>query len=756
MGGRLLQGVSLRITGIVQGVGFRPHVYRLATELGLSGQVWNDTAGASVELFGPPEKIEEFVEALTKHPPPLARLDRVERRALPGEGPSGFRIVESRDDAVRTCLVSPDVAVCDDCLREMLDAEDPRYEYPYINCTNCGPRFTIIRDLPYDRPKTTMAAFPMCEMCERQYHDPADRRFHAQPVACPVCGPTVRLGSLDGIVAIREAARLLRGGSVLAIKGIGGYHLACDARNEEAVQVLRQRKGREEKPLAVMAPSLGVAEQNVAPTDAERELLLSTARPIVLIQRSTACNLAPSIAPGNPRIGVMLPYTPLHHLLFREGAPDVLVMTSGNVSEEPIAFTEEQAFERLSGIADAFLTGDRPIHTRCDDSVVHVVDGGPSFLRRSRGYVPLPIELPFSVHGVLAVGGELKNTFAIGRDSSAFVSHHIGDLKNVEEYDAFRLGVEQFEALAEVEPTTLACDMHPLYLSGGYARRRDMPVIEVQHHHAHIASVMAEHGLPNEPVIGVAFDGTGYGPDGTVWGAEFLIANYTDFTRALHFAPIPLPGGDAAIKQNWKSAAAYLAGLMDEDEAVRLLLNQEAAPERDIRTVLRLIRRGTNCIPAASAGRLFDAVASLLGMRQRDSFEGQGAMELEALGTQVAPEGAYMYTKVADSLEMASVVEGVLADLGAGVPRELIAAKFHETLARCIASECFALSEAYGIRTVCLSGGTFQNRLLTERTLNLLRDRGLKPLINRQVPANDGGICLGQIAVAAWRMGLCA
>lgn len=749
-------GVGLRITGVVQGVGFRPHVYRLATQLGLSGRVWNDTAGASVELFGPPDKIEQFVETLTKHPPPLARLDRVERRALPGEGPSGFRIVESRDDAVRTCLVSPDVAVCDDCLREMSDPGDPRYEYPYINCTNCGPRFTIIRDLPYDRPKTTMAAFPMCELCTRQYHDPADRRFHAQPVACPVCGPTVRLGTVEGMAAVREAARLLREGSLLAIKGIGGYHLACDARNEAAVQTLRQRKGREEKPLAVMAASLEACERIVAPTDTERGLLLSVARPIVLIQRSVDCDLAPSIAPGNPRIGVMLPYTPLHHLLFREGAPDVLVMTSGNISEEPIAFTEEQAFRRLAGIADAFLTGDRPIHTRCDDSVVHVVDGQPSFLRRSRGYVPLPIELPFSVHGLLAVGGELKNTFAIGRGNSVFVSHHIGDLKNVEEYEAFRLGIEQFEALAEVEPTTAAHDMHPLYLSTGYARRCGLPLVEVQHHHAHIASVMAEHGLPNEPVIGIAFDGTGYGPDGTVWGAEFLIADYTDFERMLHFATIPLPGGDAAIKQNWKSAAAYLAGLMDEDEAVRVLLERKAAPESELLTVLRMIRRGTNCVPASSAGRLFDAVASLLGVRQRDSFEGQGAMELEALGTQVTPDGTYMYTKVAQSLEMGPVIRTVLDDVEGGVSKEMIAARFHETLAQCIAKECLALSEGHGIRTVCLSGGTFQNRLLTERTLNLLRDRGLTPLVNRQVPANDGGICLGQIAVAAWRKGRCA
>jgi hydrogenase maturation protein HypF len=746
------------VTGIVQGVGFRPHVYRVARQLGLTGSVWNDPAGATVRLYGDPDVIDSFVDALIKRPPPLARIDSVKRSPLDGAVPPTFEIAESRSDLERVCLVSPDVATCDDCLRELFDPSDFRYRYPYINCTNCGPRFTIIRDLPYDRPKTTMAAFPLCDRCASQYRDPADRRFHAQPVACERCGPNVRLGELRGLAAIREAAARLRRGEVVAVKGLGGYHLACDAVSQAAVTRLRSRKCREEKPLALMAASLLVAEKLVEMTERERDLLTSPARPIVLIT-ARAGAAAPTVAPGNPRLGVMLPYTPLQHLLFAEGAPGALVMTSGNRTDEPICYTEEAAFERLSDIADAFLVGEREIHTRCDDSVVQVVGGEAQFLRRSRGYVPLPIQLPFDVHGILAVGAELKNTFAIGRGNSVFISHHIGDLKNLEEYEAFRAGIEQFQALVEVEPTQVVRDMHPLYLSTRYAEQRGLPVTAVQHHHAHVTSVMAEHQLQNQDVIGVAFDGTGYGDDGTSWGADFLIADYGAYRRVARFRNLPLAGGDTAIRQNWRSAAAYMLRFLPRDEVTGFLAERGIDPKA-VGAVLSMLQREVGCAPASSAGRLFDAVASILGVRQEDSFEGQGAMEFEALAWGGTASGDYPFpapdAEAPTVIDPTLAVEAIYRDIADGRPAADIAATFHRSLAALIVATCAGLAATTAIQVVCLSGGTFQNRFLSEQVMTALRDRGLTVLTNRLVPPNDGGIAVGQLATAAWRRLQCA
>jgi len=754
---------SIRVEGVVQGVGFRPFVYSLATRLGLTGWVGNDVDGVFAEVEGPAEQIRDFLAALERDAPPLAQVERVSAQPMSPDGRPGFAIVASDTAGRRRALVSADSATCADCLRELADPADRRFGYPFINCTNCGPRFTIVRDVPYDRPLTTMAGFAMCTACAAEYHDPANRRFHAQPVCCPACGPRLTLLAADGTgppgpestpdAALAGAVAALAAGQVLAVKGLGGYHLAVDAASDKAAALLRARKHREDKPFAVMAADLAAARALCEVDDVAAGLLSSPRRPIVLLPRratgTAAIRLAEAVAPGNRQLGVMLPYTPLHHLLLRDfGRP--MVLTSGNVSDEPIAYRDEDALARLGGIADVFLTHDRPIHIRTDDSVVRPFRGREAVLRRSRGYVPEPLTVASRFgRPVLACGAELKNTFCLGRGDRAFLSHHVGDLENYETLRSFTEGIVHFRRLFDVTVQIVAHDLHPDYLSTKYALEQDGYVrAGVQHHHAHIASCLADNGEAG-PVIGVAFDGTGYGPDATIWGGEFLVADLADAERAGHLAGVPMPGGVAAIRQPWRMAAAYLdaafpGGLpVGLDVAAR---NSGAWPD-----VLSLARRGVNAPLTSSAGRLFDAVAALLGVRDSINYEGQAAVELEQLAAtsrqdpyRAAVTDGWPFTVAGSDLIRASA-----EDLLAGVPRDVVSARFHRGMASMIGEACGLLRDRCGLGTVALSGGVFQNLLLLGIVVDLLEGMGFRVLTHSRVPPNDGGISLGQAVVAA-------
>jgi hydrogenase maturation protein HypF len=756
-----LTRARVRVEGIVQGVGFRPFVHALAGRLGLAGLVGNDTNGVFVEVEGAAETVERFLEALAVDPPPLAVIERVTATHLPPTGGRGFAIAPSRAGGERQTLVSPDTATCDDCLRELADPADRRYRYPFVNCTNCGPRFTIVIDVPYDRPATTMAGFAMCADCAREYHDPADRRFHAQPVCCPACGPALALLDRDGRAAATEplaaAAARLREGAVVAVKGLGGYHLAADAGSEPAVAALRSRKHREDKPFAVMVADLDGARALGQVGPVEAALLAGPRRPIVLLGRhprpeGTGEPVAASVAPGNRSLGVMLPYTPLHHLLLAEvGRP--IVLTSGNVSDEPIAYLDDEALERLGGIADWFLSHDRPIHVRADDSVVRAFGGRELPLRRSRGFAPQPLALPwpFPRH-VLACGAELKHTFCLAKGAHAFVSHHVGDLENYETYRSFTEGVEHFRRLFAVAPQVVAHDLHPEYLSTKYAMELDGVELEgVQHHHAHVAACLADNGEPG-PVIGVAFDGLGYGTDGTIWGGEVLVADLEGFRRAGHLEVVAMPGGTAAIREPWRMAAAWLDAAFAGQVPERLAV---VGRNRDRwEQVLAMARSGTAAPATSSAGRLFDAVAAVLGVRDRVNYEGQAAVELEQLAD---PAEAAAYPaevgRAGGLLRLAgtSLVRAVAAELEAGVARPLIAARFHNGLAAATVAACQAVRDDTGLATVALSGGVFQNLLLLERMVAGLEQQGFRVLTHSRVPPNDGGISLGQAAVAGAR-----
>ena len=770
---------AVRVEGVVQGVGFRPFVYTLATGLGLTGLVGNDLGGVFVEVEGPLAAVSEFLLLLERDAPPLARIERVTTRAITPRRSASFAIAASEaaeppgpGEAAgrRRTLVSADTATCADCLRELIDPADRRFGYPFINCTNCGPRFTIVRDVPYDRALTTMAAFAMCEQCAAEYHDPADRRFHAQPTCCPACGPRLALldragNALDG-EPLARAAELLRQGRVLAVKGLGGYHLAADAACEEAVALLRARKHREDKPFAVMAADLTAARRLAEVDTVAAGLLTSPARPIVLLPRRAEADLAAATAPGNRQLGIMLPYTPLHHLLLaavaedrqagqagqagREAGSRPMVLTSGNVSDEPIVYRDEEALARLGGIADAFLTHDRAIHVRTDDSVARAFRGRPMLLRRSRGHVPEPVVVAsgFPRH-VLACGAELKNTFCLARDRYVFVSHHIGDLENAETLRSFTEGIEHFRRLFDVDPQVVAHDLHPEYLSTKYAvelaETSPVRLEGVQHHHAHIASCLADNGAAG-PVIGVAFDGTGFGTDDTIWGGEFLAADLTGFERGGHLAPVPMPGGAAAIRQPWRMAAAYLGPSAEHLDVVRR--NQVSWP-----AILAMARRGVNSPPTSSAGRLFDAAAAVLGVRDAINYEGQAAVELEQLADP-AETGAYPAALEAGHPFQArgsDLLHGVIDDLTSGVPAPVIAARFHHGVAALIEAGCLAMRDRYGLDAVALSGGVFQNLLLLHATVSRLEARGFRVLVHSRVPCNDGGISLGQAVVAAAR-----
>ncbi|MBI5933228.1 MAG: carbamoyltransferase HypF [Chloroflexi bacterium] len=814
-----MQGLRVHVSGIVQGVGFRPFVYNLALRMKLAGWVNNTSAGVDIHIEGDEAVLNSFIEKLSSEKPPLAVMDEVSVREVPLENFTTFDIQHSTSIEGAFQPISPDVAICDDCLRELFDPADRRYRYPFINCTNCGPRFTIIQDIPYDRPKTTMAGFALCPDCEREYKDPTDRRFHAQPVACSVCGPHVWLEDVSkvegqksrvGEDAVQEARRLLAEGKIVAIKGLGGFHLACDATNAKAVTELRNRKLRVDKPFALMMPDLETIERHCFVSEAERALLQSTARPIVLLKRKSESNIVPEVAPGQDNIGIMLPYTPLHYLLLekatslrggaerrrsnlpaaergllREDRPrndglDALVMTSGNLSEEPIATGNDEARERLSGLADAFLFHNRDIHIRCDDSVVRVFSDQSSVvsqtehairnrqyaspntyplsrvypIRRSRGYSPFPVKLPFDVPQILATGSELKNTFCITNKNYAFLSHHIGDMENYETLKSFEQGVEHFERLFRVKPVAIACDLHPNYLATRYAieraQRENLSTFYVQHHHAHIAACMAEHGLDgSRPVIGLAFDGTGYGDDGAIWGGEILVADYRGYQRVGQLEYFPLPGGDASIKKPARTALALLWSLgLDWDDRLASVLEFCA----DDRTLLRTqLEKKINTPMTSSMGRLFDAFAALAGVRQAVNYEAQAAMEFEALADPLEG-GKYPFGWTPPKVEARRAVEALVADALAGVPIGVMSARFHNGLAEVCREACAELRQKLGINEVALSGGVWQNITLLRRALPLLESAGFKVYLHREVPTNDGGLSLGQAIVAANRL----
>ncbi|MBO0770448.1 MAG: carbamoyltransferase HypF [Actinobacteria bacterium] len=746
---------AIRVEGIVQGVGFRPFVYSLASRLGLGGLVGNDADGVFAEVEGPPAAVKEFLASLAAEAPPLARIDRVTTAAMTPDGGESFVIAASVPGGERRALVSADSATCADCLAELADPADRRSGYPFINCTNCGPRFTIVRDVPYDRPFTTMAGFAMCERCAAEYHDPADRRFHAQPTCCPACGPRLGLIAPDGAELPGEplaaAAALLRQGKVLAVKGLGGYHLAVDAASQDAAAALRARKHREDKPFAVMAADLAAARQLCEVDGTAAGLLTSPRRPIVLLPRRSGAPVADAVAPGNRQLGVMLPYTPLHHLLLAAVARPI-VLTSGNVSDEPIAYRDEDALARLADIADAFLTHDRPIHIRTDDSVVREFRGREMLLRRSRGYVPEPVRIrPAVPRPVLAVGAELKNTFCLAKGDHAVVSHHIGDLENAETLASFTEGIEHFRRLFGIEPGVVAYDLHPDYLSTKYALElAGLDLTGVQHHHAHIAACLADNG-EDGPVIGVAFDGTGYGTDGTIWGGEFLLAGLAGFERAGHLAPVPMPGGAAAIRQPWRMAAAYLAAAFPGGHPDGLAVARRN--ERQWPAVLSLARAGVSAPLTSSAGRLFDAAAALLGVRDSINYEGQAAIELEQLAAPAQADGYRARIDPGQPFQVrgSDLIAAAAGDLAAGLPPPVIAARFHHGVAALITGGCLLLRERHGLGTVALSGGVFQNLLLLTEVTARLEARGFRVLVHSRVPCNDGGISLGQAVVAAAR-----
>ncbi len=753
----------VRVEGIVQGVGFRPHVYRLAHELGLAGFVRNDSRGVVVEVEGPAGAVAELVRRLKPDAPPLAAVERVQTEPIELAGASDFRILSSADDGAADAPVTPDTATCDDCLRELFDPADRRFRYPFINCTNCGPRFTIVRGIPYDRRLTTMAAFRMCPACQAEYEDPLDRRFHAQPNACPKCGPRLAVVERSGATrseraaALADAVAALRAGAIVAVKGLGGFHLACLATDEHAVASLRARKHREDKPFALMAEDLRAARALVELSEREEALLLGRERPIVIARRRAGAPVAEAVAPRSRDLGVMLPYSPLHHLLVRDvGA--TLVMTSANISDEPIAYRDEDALARLERIADLFLVHDRAIQTRTDDSVVRATKrrSTPLRIRRSRGYVPASVRLPVPApRPLLACGAELKSTFCVARGARAWVSHHIGDLSNYETLRSFTDGIEHFQRLFAVVPEVIVHDLHPEYLSTKYALDLDgVQTIGVQHHHAHVAACLAEHGETG-PAIGVVYDGTGYGGDGTIWGGELLIGDLRGFERAGHLWPVALPGGERAIREPWRMACAWMvaSGAREDPDPPPAIAS--VIDPRDWRRVARLARGGLASPPTTSIGRLFDAVAALCGLRLRVNYEGQAAAELEA-ACDTAEHDLYPLPLVEHDgrivLDARETVAAIVRDLRAGAQPPAVAARFHNALGAATSCACMRLAGRSDIGTVVLAGGSFQNRLLLEAVGANLRNAGLRVLVPERLPPNDGGISYGQAAVAAARL----
>jgi hydrogenase maturation protein HypF len=754
---------QIEVSGIVQGVGFRPYIYRLATGRRLRGTIRNTSAGVTIEIQGPAETVQDFLERLPSEAPPLARITSFAVREVPClaseiGGDHDFRIVHSDEGAEVRTLISPDVAICSDCLRELFDPADRRYRYPFINCTNCGPRFTIVRDIPYDRPSTSMAVFPMCPACRAEYEDPLDRRFHAQPNACWECGPRVELWDKAGRRIecrdpIVEAVSGLHAGLVVAVKGLGGFHLAVDATNAAAVALLRQRKRRVEKPFAVMVPDLQAAGEICELDAAARTVLESMQRPIVLLPKKEPTAIPDEVAPFNRYLGIFLPYTPLHYLLLAEGGFKALVMTSGNLSEEPIAIDNREAVNRLNGLADHFLVHNRDILLRCDDSVVRVAGGVTRQLRRSRGFVPVPVFLKDEQPSVLAVGGELKNTICLTKGKHAFLSQHVGDLENVESYGFFHEAIEHLERILEIRPEIVAYDLHPDYFSTKWALQQSgVTLVGVQHHHAHIAGCMAENHLEGR-VIGFALDGTGYGTDGHIWGGEALIAGYEDFERAAHFEYVPLPGGAAAIREPWRMAVSCLAHHFGRD-FLKLdipFVRQLNRPKVDL--LLRMIGQGVNSPLTSSCGRLFDAVAALSGVRQQVNYEAQAAIELEMTLSASEDETGYPLELLPEGdgwiIGTRPLFEALLDDLGGNLPVAAISRRFHNGLVEGFVQLATLLRKKTALRSVCLSGGTFHNIYLSQRLEARLSEAGFEVFTQKEVPSGDGGLSLGQALVAA-------
>jgi hydrogenase maturation protein HypF len=753
----------IHVAGIVQGVGFRPYVYRLATERHLAGQIANTSAGVVIEVEGAAEAVDDFISSLPSQAPPLALVTDIRVVEIHRRGESEFCILPSDPSASVRTLISPDIATCADCLRELFDPADRRFRYPFINCTNCGPRFSIVRGIPYDRPQTSMSVFPMCPHCLAEYKDPRNRRFHAQPNACWHCGPRLQIcDSLGEPLSVEdpfaEAIARLRAGDIVAVKGLGGFHLAVDATCAAAVRRLRERKHRGEKPFAVMVPDLETVSRFCMLDAEERKLLCLPQRPVVLLPRTNQCSLADSVAPLNPYLGIFLPYTPIHHLLFRGSELQALVMTSGNLSEEPIAIGNSEAVARLGDIADWFLLHNREILLRCDDSVLRRTSGRTRQIRRSRGFVPVPVFLKREFPPTLAVGGELKNTICLLRGREAFLSQHIGDLENVEAYKFFQEAVEHLERILEIRPGIIAHDLHPDYFATRWARKQEgVRAVGVQHHHAHIACCMAENHLEGR-VIGFALDGTGYGTDGRIWGGEVLLAGYLDFERAAHLAYVPLPGGAAAIREPWRMAVSHLWASFGPDLLKLPIPLFRQIPQRRVRTVLQMMERQVNSPLTSSCGRLFDAVAALIDLRHEVNYEAQAAIELEmcrdaAVAGQPYPFGL---SEVGDLLEIDSkplfraIVEDLLRRTAAGE----ISQRFHDGLVEALATVARMLRKRTSLNTVCLSGGTFQNTCLANGLEHQLKSDGFEVYTQSQVPAGDGGISLGQAVVAAHRAGL--
>jgi hydrogenase maturation protein HypF len=748
----MIQRAKATISGIVQGVGFRPFVFHLAKRNRLKGYIANTSVGVDVEVEGEAERIERFLHEIQTCSPPLAKIVQIDTQYLPPEQYQDFVIRKSQSQPHRTALISPDVSICKECLREMSDSRDRRYRHPFINCTHCGPRYTIIKEIPYDREKTTMASFPMCQECRREYEDPVDRRFHAQPNACSACGPSVRLHDsagrgMEGEDPISETIDLLRAGRIVAIKGLGGFHLAVDATCEDAVKCLRARKNREEKPLALMSLDVESIAQYAHVSPVEARVLKAIQRPIVLLRKRAPNAISSHVAPRNCCFGVMLPYTPLHYLILRGGFL-ALVLTSGNISEEPIAIENGEALRRLSRVADYFLLHNRDIHIQNDDSVVRIVGKKVRMVRRSRGYVPLPVSLSQAIRPTLACGPFLANTVCLGKGKNAFLSHHVGDLENLETLQAFERTVDHLKAILEIDPEVIAYDLHPDYLSTRYAMRQKTVVkIGVQHHHAHVASCMAENGVDG-PVIGLAMDGTGYGTDDTIWGGEVLLANYSEFERVGHFETVALPGGEAAIREPWRMALAYLYEAFGEGLFELPIPFVRHLDHRQAGIVLAMIEGKINSPLTSSCGRLFDGIAALLGLRDRVAYRGQAAVELEM---EMGNGKGYYPVPIGKSrliIPHRPIVQGVVSDIINGVDRRTISRRFHKTLVRVFTDICVVLRNLRGLNRVVLSGGVFQNAFLLGQLEKALEDLGFEVFTHSLVPMNDGGISLGQSVVA--------
>jgi len=765
-----VKSASINVRGIVQGVGFRPFVYGLAVEHNLKGWVYNTSEDVKIEIEGDKEAVEQFVRELEIKAPPLAKIENINIEYNPPRYYKKFEIRRSQTQEGKYQLISPDIATCRPCLDELLSPEDRRYRYPFTNCTNCGPRFTIIEEMPYDRPKTTMRSFQMCSQCQAEYDNPLDRRFHAQPNACSRCGPRVELvdnqgNSITESNPLTAASQFLKQGKILAIKGLGGFLLVCDATNDNVVKKLRSRKKRSSKPFAVMVTDIDEAQKHCHVSPEEENLLTSPQSPIVLMKWREESSVSLEVAPNLRFLGVMLPYTPLHHLLLRDtGLP--LVMTSGNLSEEPIARDNDEALKRLSGVADYFLIHNRDIYSRYDDSVAMIERETSQLVRRARSYSPYPISLPFETKQVLGCGAEEKNTFCLTRDNYAFLSQHIGDMENIETLEHFDNSISMYKRLFRLEPEIIAHDLHPDYLATKYAwglSESGVKLVPVQHHHAHIASCMADNGM-NTPVIGVAFDGTGMGADGNIWGGEFLVADYRDYERVGHLEYLPLPGGAAAIKRPCRTAIAYILTLLGEN-TLDAIFTREAKQSRltsvgrvtaiEMDVIKQQVEKRINSPLTSSMGRLFDTISALLGIRGEIDYEGQAAVELEMAAYEedyVRIQKNYPYSIIKEDgirvVHLKDLFEAVMEDLGQDISKERISVKFHNTIARMIDEMCRLIANEAGINQVALSGGVFQNRLLLRKTIKLLESSGFQVFTHRQVPCNDGGISLGQAAIA--------